>query len=194
MRNRTAYGSGLLVLGLGLVVSAPSTASADPTTGEIDQRVDAALARFKEQVHGSEAYLDDAKGILVIPAAKKAAFIVGGQEGKGALRRGGQTAGYYQMTSGSIGFQAGYQEADFVFVFFTDDAVDRFLKAGELTFGMDFDATLVDQNVGLTVDSLKARGPVAVFGVGKKGLMLDWSLKGTKFTRIDVGRRETPAS
>jgi lipid-binding SYLF domain-containing protein len=73
--------------------------------------------------------------VLVIPDVKKVGFIIAGQWGTGALQVGGRTVDYCTMTAGSAGFQAGYQEADFVFVFFTQDAVAGFAFGREGVMG-----------------------------------------------------------
>ena len=67
-------------------------------------------------------------------------FILGGQGGKGSLRKGAKSIAYYDLSAGTVGLQAGYQKADFVFVFFTDKALNDFAKGSEWTFGMDFNA------------------------------------------------------
>ena len=48
-----------------------------------------------------------ATGILIFPNIVKAGFLIGGQYGEGALRKGGNTVGHYNITSASYGLQAG---------------------------------------------------------------------------------------
>ncbi|MFT3924388.1 MAG: YSC84-related protein [Myxococcales bacterium] len=160
-----------------------STAVADDAD-EIDQSVDEALERFRTQVKGASDYLSAANGVLVIPEVKKMGLVLAGQWGEGALRIGKENTAYYKMNTGSLGFQGGYQEADFVFVFFTDKALDDFRRADKWTVGAESGITIVEKGFGGSVDTLKSQNPVAGFAFGKKGLMAGWSLKGTKFTRF----------
>ena len=63
-----------------------------------------------------------ANGLLVMPSVKKGAFIVGGEYGRGALRIGGKTVGYYSIISGSVGFQIGGQAKDLIIAYMSSDA------------------------------------------------------------------------
>lgn len=157
------------------------------TAEEIDVSVDAALSQFKRDIKGGDEYLEAAKGVLVVPEVTKIGFVLGAQWGEGALRIGDETAGYYKMEAGSFGFQAGYQKADFVFIFFTDEALNKFLDSRGWTAGVDTGVTIVEASVGLSVDTLKDRAGVAGFAVGKEGLMGGWSAKGTKITPFTPG-------
>jgi lipid-binding SYLF domain-containing protein len=151
---------------------------------EIDAGVDAALAGFRKDVNGGAEFLAAAKGVLVMPEVKKAGFVVGAQWGEGALRVGGKSVGYYKMEAGSVGFQAGYQKANFLFLFMTQKALDDFRASKGWTAGVDAGVTVVDASAGFNADTLKAQEPVIAFVVGKEGLMAGWSAKGTKFTKL----------
>lgn len=151
--------------------------------GEIDAKVDASLLRFQQDVPGAEDYLKAAKGVLVLPEVKKAGLVVGGQWGDGALRVGNKTVAYYRMDAGSVGFQAGYQEANFIFLFLTKQALDQFRAGKGWTAGADAGITLVDVGTGMSLDTLKGKDAVIGFVFGKEGLMGGWSLKGAKFSR-----------
>lgn len=152
---------------------------------EIDANVDAALARFHKEVKGADEFLAAAKGVLVVPQVKKAGFVVAGQWGKGALRVGGRTVDYYRMEAGSAGFQAGYQEADFVFLFLTDAALEKFRASKGWTAGAELGITVVDKAASVSADTLRNSKPVMAFVFDKEGLMGGWSAEGTKFTRFE---------
>lgn len=155
------------------------------TAAEIDAKVAAALAQFRKDVKGADSYLSEAKAVLVIPDVKKVGFVVAAQWGTGALRQGGRSIAYYKMDAGSAGFQAGYQSADFVFIFFTQTAVDTFRQSSGWTVGAESGLTFVEAGVGVSADTLKGQGDVAAFSFGQEGLMAGWSAKGTKFTRVE---------
>jgi lipid-binding SYLF domain-containing protein len=151
---------------------------------EIDASVNAALQGFKKDVKGGAEFLAAAKGVLVIPEVKKAGFVVGAQWGEGALQVGGKSVGHYKMEAGSVGFQAGYQKANFFFLFMTQEALDKFRASKGWTAGVDGGVTVVDASAGFDANTLRAEEPVIAFVVGKEGLMAGWSAKGTKFTKI----------
>ena len=183
MRNLMMYSfTSLLLASLMLVVSVPAQAA---TAAEIDARVATALAAFRKDVKGADEYLKEAKGVLVIPDVKKIGFVVAAQWGTGALQVGGRNVDYYKMDAGSAGFQAGYQKADFVFIFFTTEALDKFRNSEGWTVGAEAGLTLVEVGTGVAVDTLKSKNAVAGFAFGKEGLMAGWSAKGTKFSRVE---------
>ena len=154
------------------------------TAADIDAKVATALTQFRKDIANADDFLKEAKGVLVIPDVTKVGFVVAGQWGTGALQIGGRNVDYYKMKAGSAGFQAGYQKANFVFIFFTDDALNKF-RAGEgWTVGAEAGITLVEVGTGMSADTLKSQNAVAGFAFGKEGLMAGWSAKGTKFSRV----------
>jgi lipid-binding SYLF domain-containing protein len=173
----------LTVLALSFFLLPPGVAHAKGEK-EIDASVDTALQGFKRDVKGGDEYLKAAKGVLVMPEVKKAGFVVGAQWGEGALRVAGKSVAYYKMEAGSVGFQAGFQKANFIFIFVTQDALDRFRASKGWTAGVDAGITVVDASTGFSMDTMKAKDPILAFVVGKEGLMAGWSAKGTKFTKL----------
>ena len=168
----------------GLLLLSASAQLHAATAAEIDAKVADALAQFRKEVSGAQGHLDAAKAVLVIPDVKKVGFVIAGQWGTGALQVGGKTVDYYKMTAGSAGFQAGYQEADFVFIFFTQEAVDKFREGEGWTVGGEAGLTLVEVGTAVSADTLKGEAAVAGFSFGREGLMAGWSAKGTKFERV----------
>ncbi|MET0985567.1 MAG: YSC84-related protein [Steroidobacteraceae bacterium] len=173
-----------LLIALALIYLPLGTAQAKKGA-EIDAEVDAALQVFKQKVKGAEEYLKGSKGVLVMPGIKKVGFVVGAQWGEGALRIANKTADYYKMNVGSVGFQAGYQDANFVFLFLTQAALDNFRASGGWGTGVETGITIVDASTpALTLDTLKSKASVVGFAFGQSGLMAGWSAKGSKFTKI----------
>lgn len=155
------------------------------TAREIDSSADAALTEFRRTVKGADEYLAAAKGVLVVPHVKKVGLIAGGQWGEGTLRVGGKTVAYYKMTAASVGFQAGYQEANYLFIFLTGEALQKFRTGKGWDAGIDAGVTVVDESIGASVDTLKAKSSVVAFIFGKEGLMGGYSLKGQKLTQFE---------
>ena len=180
MRKSMMYSfMSLLLVSFSLAFSGVARAE---TAAEIDAKVATSLTKFRKDVKGADEYLKEAKGVLVIPDVKKIGFVVAAQWGTGALQVGGKNVAYYKMQAGSAGFQAGYQKADFLFVFFTEDALKKFRDSKGWEVGAEAGLTFVEVGTGVGVDTLKSQNAVAAFAYGKEGLMAGWSAKGTKFT------------
>lgn len=85
------------------------------------------------------ALLHKAQAIAVIPGFVKAAYVVGGEHGRGviAVRRDDGTwsdPAFISMTGGSVGFQIGIEKADIVLVF-KDRASVETIGKGKFTLG-----------------------------------------------------------
>jgi lipid-binding SYLF domain-containing protein len=155
------------------------------TAAEIDAAADRTLQRFETQVAGGGELLGKAKGALVMPGVIKGAFIIGGQYGEGALRVAGRSVAYYNLASGSIGFSFGAQAKDIVVLFMTDAALNQFRASRGWEVGLDGNIALITIGGGERVDFTKVNDPIIGFVFDPQGLMVDLSLKGAKFTRIE---------
>jgi len=155
------------------------------TAQEINASVNACLDRFYKQVKGGKEMAAKAKGVLVMPNVVKAGLIVGGEYGEGALRVGGKTVSYYNLASGSVGFQIGGEAKDFVILFMTDAALKQFQASKGWEVGLDGNVALVNIGGGERVDFTKMKDPIIAFVFDVKGLMADISLKGAKFTKTN---------
>ncbi|HVO82923.1 MAG TPA: YSC84-related protein [Syntrophobacteria bacterium] len=154
------------------------------TKKEINASVDVALDRFVKDVKGGQEFLNAAKGVLVIPRVVQAGFIVGGKYGDGALRIGGKSVGYYNLTAGSVGLQIGAQQSNVLLCFMDEAALRKFRASKGWQVGVDGSVALVTVGAGGSVDTTKLKEPIVGFVYGQQGLMADISLEGLKFTRI----------
>lgn len=180
-RRSLALAACLLLLGN---LALPGVSHAK-TAQEIDAGVDAALARFDQQVTGGANFLATAEGVLVLPDVVKAAFVIGGQYGEGALRVGGSTNGYYSIAGGSWGASIGIQKKDLIIVFRDRAALQQFKDSSGWQVGVDGAATLVNVGVGADVSTMQINQPIVAFVVGQKGLMFDVSLQGAKISKLN---------
>jgi lipid-binding SYLF domain-containing protein len=151
---------------------------------EILTNTDVALENFKKSINGASEFLAASKGVLVFPKVYKAGFWIGGEYGEGALLIDGKTSDYYSMASGSFGFQFGAQAKTVVLVFLQDAALKSFRESPGWQAGVDGSVTLVDVGVGQSIDSTTFQQPIIGFILDQKGLMVNLSLEGTKFTKI----------
>ena len=154
------------------------------TAKEIDASVNASLERFYKQVKGAKEFTTAAKGMLVLPSVKKAAFVIGGEYGEGALRVGGKSIDYYNMVSGSFGFQIGAEAKDIIIAFMTNEALAQFQKSKGWEAGVDGNLALVEIGAGRRLDTTTIKDPIVAFVFDVKGLMADISLKGAKFNKL----------
>ena len=152
---------------------------------KIDRESDKALDVFRDDVSGSEIFLQQAAGYLVFPRVIKIGIGIGAETGEGVLRVGGQTVDYYRTTSGSIGFQLGAQAKSIVIAFMTKASLKKFRDSSGWKVGIDGSVALIDLGAGKTIDSHNVSDPVVGFIFGSKGLMYNLTLEGTKFSKID---------
>jgi len=155
------------------------------TTKEINTEVDTVLKLFAQQVKGGQKILDSAKGVLIIPNVVKAGVGLGGTYGEGALRVGGKTVAYYNIAGGSAGFEIGAEKKDLILVFMQDEALQHFRKSSDWTAGFDAGVTVIDTGKEKYADTITIKDPVVAFVFDKKGLMVDASIEGVKFSKME---------
>jgi len=176
-----------VIAGLGLILVAAF--ACDDTMAasakEIDIKVDAALARFYDEVGGGEEFAKAAKGILVFPSVLKAGFGVGGEYGEGALRIGGESVDYYSTAAASIGFQLGAQSKTVILIFLQDEALQSFRTSDGWEAGVDGSVALVELGAGGSLDTSNIRDPIVGFVFSNKGLMYNLTLEGSKMTKLN---------
>ena len=148
MYLRIARAAGLAVV-LSSLVS--TTALAALSTAEQKRINDAAgvVTAIRNAENGiPEDLWQKAACVIVIPDMKKAAFIVGGEYGKGVMScrtaEGWSSPVFMELEKGSWGFQAGAQEIDLVLLVTDKDAA----------------AKMLNNKVSLGADASVAAGPV----------------------------------
>jgi len=120
---------------LALTVSSMSAFAADRP--KLDERLSAARAVIDEVESTPdrgipETILAGAHCVVVIPAFKKGAFVVGAQYGQGVATcrtpNGWSSPVFIQLTGGSFGFQIGGQSTDLVLVAMNHNGLEDMLK------------------------------------------------------------------
>ena len=98
--------------------------------------------------------LEDARCVVIVPGMKKAAFVVGGEYGRGfVLCRNGATWGApaaIRIEGGSVGFQIGASATDVVMLVRNDRGMDK-LVGDKFTLGAD--ASIAAGPVGRTANA-----------------------------------------
>ena len=194
MKKMNLRSIGLAVaLGLGSIAmvgctTTPKGAEASGPTARaaIDRDVDATLSRLYSTVPGTRELVQRSAGVLVFPSVVGGSFVVGAEYGKGALREGGTTTGYYSTTAGSIGFQAGGQSKAVIYVFNTGEALQKFKASNGWTAGAD--ATVAVGKIGAngSVDTETVKQAVSSFILTNVGLEAGASVGAAKVTRISL--------
>lgn len=170
----------LLTLVFNMVAPDAEAASAR----KIDKRVQEALTELYAARPAVRSLVQGAHGVLVFPRVYKAGIGIGGEYGEGALRERGRTAGYYNLVTGSVGFQLGGQRRSIVIAFTSAKALQRFKELKGFKVGVDGSVVVADLGTGGVIDSNTAAQPVIAFVFGEKGLMYNATLEGSKITRI----------
>ena len=154
------------------------------TRGEIDARVDQALADLYANVPGSQAVAQQAAGILIMPRVNKGGFIYAGSYGEGALLVGGAKVDYFQLVSASVGLQAGAQRYKHALFFMTPEALAEFRTADGWELGLDAEYALPSSQGAATVTTGTFNKPIYAVIYGQEGIILGASLEGSKYSRI----------
>ncbi|RTZ48155.1 hypothetical protein EKL30_04175 [Candidimonas sp. SYP-B2681] len=185
------FGSALSLGATALLLSGCTTTPTSTTPKgaakqqKIDGDVNITLERLFNTVGGSRELVNKARGVLVFPSVLAAGFIVGGQYGEGALRVHEKTVGYYSTVTGSFGFQIGAQSKAIIFLFMTQEALDKFRASQGWTVGVDASVALIKVGANGMVDFNTATQPVSVFVMTNQGLMANLNLEGTKITKLE---------
>ena len=160
-----------------------------PSTAESRHAVDASYQETLERVYasnpGSRELVAKARGVLVFPRVLSAGLVVGGAYGEGQLREHGHVEGYYRTTTGSVGWQIGAQSRALVFLFMTEDALQRFKASHGWSGGVDASVALLTVGANGAIDANAAQAPTLAFVMTNAGIMAGATLEGTKVTRID---------
>ena len=150
----------------------------------INQGVDTTLATLYSSVPGSKELVAKARGVLVFPRVLEGAFGIGASGGDGALRIGGVTKDYFSTFSVSFGFQAGGQSTALIYLFMTQEALDRFQSGNTWTAGADASVSVVRVGANGTIDTASASNSVLAFALTNSGLFGGVNVNGARISRI----------
>jgi lipid-binding SYLF domain-containing protein len=166
---------------IGMVTSCRSEAA---SAAQINADANATLHSFVEQIGGARELAHKAVGVLIFPSVVKAGFGFGGEYGEGILLIRGRPSGYYNLVSGSFGFQLGVQERSVIIMFMTNEALAGFNSRAGLKVGVDASVAIVTLGAGGSIDTNTITSPVIGFILDPKGLMYNLTLEGSKISRI----------
>jgi lipid-binding SYLF domain-containing protein len=164
----------------------------DPAKEEQERNAAAeTIAKFKEKDPSMERFFDNAWGYTVFPTVGTGALIVGGAHGTGLVYKSvrvslltgdpiwkGKVVGRSKLSQGTVGLQGGGQAYSEI-IFFKDKKAFDSLKDGKLKLARQASAIAVTK--GASADAAYDGG-VAVFTMGKGGLMLQAAIGGQEIT------------
>ena len=163
-----------------LAVALSSLAFAGWDPGKAEQQRKAAeetIAKFKEKDPGINRFFDSAYGYAVFPTIGKGAFVIGVATGSGLVYEQGEIVGKATMAQATVGLQAGGQSYSEIIFFHDKVALDN-LKNNQMKFAGQASAIAVTASASADIDY---EGGVAIFTMGKGGLMLEASIGGQDF-------------
>jgi lipid-binding SYLF domain-containing protein len=182
MLDRRGFTAGLGCLAGAALLAGCSTS--EPQRENLDARAEAAREDLYRQVPAARSLAQHSAGVLIFPSVTQAGLIVGGQYGNGVLYKGGRPAGYYNITGGSFGLQAGAQNFSQAYFFTTPQALETFEKTKGFELGAGVDFAVADVGASGEISSSTLQKPVVVFVWGQQGLMAGVKVEGQKITEL----------
>lgn len=159
-------------------------ASTASSRTSIDAQVDATLSKLYDSVPDSREMVAKSRGVLVFPSVVGGSLGVGAEYGRGALRVGGRTQAYYSTTAGSLGLQAGAHSRAMIYLFNTQEALDKFRNSNGWTAGADASVAAATMGANGRIDTNTMRQPVVGFVLTNVGLEAGVSLQGARIAEV----------
>jgi lipid-binding SYLF domain-containing protein len=142
--KHSGFGRIAVAMFFGAVVSIPCYGVAYARTGDqakdIEEaaKLSAKAAKVFDEVMRvpdkaiPQSLLDKAEAIAVFPGVLKAAFVVGGEGGRGVVSKrtpnGWSAPVFFRAVGGSVGLQIGVSSTDLVLLFMNDEGLSQLLK------------------------------------------------------------------
>jgi SH3 domain-containing YSC84-like protein 1 len=188
-----------LILGAG-VLAAGATLHAAVTPSQATRLAEAAQVVQAIQESIPAAVWNRAQCVAVVPDLKKAAFIVGGEYGRGVVscRAGDRWSApmFLQLAKGSWGFQVGAEDVDVVLLVMNEQGVQSLLQRATLGADVSIAAGPVGRQAQLDTDATLTAEMLAYSHVRGLFAGIDLSggvLRADEDTNAEVyGRRATP--
>jgi len=150
----------------------------DAVASNLEQNAEEAIALFKVTDSSLVGFFDTSYGYAVFPKVGKGGMGLGGAHGKGLVYKDGEIVGQTSLTQFTVGFQLGGQVYQQVIFFENDRAYNDFTGGN---FELSAQASAIAAAAGVAANA-KYRHGVAIFTLGKGGLMYEASVGGQKFS------------
>ncbi|MBC6981251.1 YSC84-related protein [Caulobacter sp. 17J80-11] len=173
----------VLVTG-GAMLALSACASDGGPNPKLQTEAHQALQELESKNPAARAIAGQSRAVLVFPRITRAAFVFGGQGGRGVLFEGGRPAGDYQFTGVTWGFSAGVQAFSYALYFMNDRALASLKDAKGWEFGVGPTVVVVDAGKAAQLSTTTARDDVYAFVWGQQGLMAGVDLQGSKISKV----------
>ena len=159
-------------------VLAPLLSSEATAATKMERRCRDAISLFKKTDSGIGSFFQKAYGYAIYPRVGKGGMGIGAARGKGLVYKGGRKIGRTSLHQLTIGFQLGGQVYQEVIFFESKDSLNDF-KGGNIELSAQ--ASAIAASAGVAATAKYSHG-VAIFTLGKAGLMYEATVGGQKFS------------
>jgi lipid-binding SYLF domain-containing protein len=190
METKRSMNPGRLLMAVAVMLMAIVLSSVCPGSAwaasarEIDNKATKALTTLYRTTPEAKNLAAKAKAVLIFPDIVKGGFIVAGQFGDGALRKGGKTVAYYRSLAASYGFQAGAQSFGYVLFFMDDESLKYLDQSDGWEVGTGPSLVVLDQGFAKSLTTTTLQKGVYAIIFNQKGLMGGVGIQGSKITKI----------
>ena len=178
----TAIAAAALALTVAAVAAAPAAEAR--TAAQITAEGSRTLQLLQAREPASRRFARHARGVLVFPSIYKAGLVFGAESGNGVLFVKGRAVGYYNLSGGSWGLQAGAQKFSYVVFFMNDSALRYLRRSAGFAVGTGPSIVVIDKGGSAEANSTTIAKDAYAFPFNGEGLMADLSLQGTKISPI----------
>ena len=169
----------------GLAVTVVGPAAWADDASEIARQAREALDKLYAEDDTARALGARSRAVLVFPEITKAGFIVGGENGQGVMFVGAKVVGFFQISAGSFGLQAGAQKYGYALFFLNDKAIDYVRSKQGFSIGTGPSVVLVDKGFARSMNTTTLRKDVYAVAFNQRGLMGGLGLQGSKISEIE---------
>ena len=159
-------------------------AHARPSAGQLVAEGRSALDRLYASEPRARFLAKQARAVLVFPSILKGGLIWGGESGDGVLFVDGRPEGFYNISAGSFGLQAGGQQFSSALFFMNNRALDYVHRSAGWAIGSAPNVVVVNTGETLVANTTTLSQDVYVIPFGQKGLMAGIDIHASKITYI----------
>jgi lipid-binding SYLF domain-containing protein len=184
----SAFRSGLawrMLLAAAVALAFTGSAARAANRAELERDSRAALQQLYATSPKAAELGSKARAVLIFPRIVKAGLMIGGQNGPGVLFKNKRPVGYYRISAGSFGFQAGAQTFSYALFFMTQDSLDYLQKSQGWAIGSGPSVVVVDKGAAKTMNTTTIGQAVYAMPFGQHGLMAGMGLEGSKISPIN---------
>jgi len=169
---------------LALMASLPMAGAAQASAASLTADGQASLNKLLAQSTKARLFAKNDVAVLVFPKILKAGFMIGAQTGDGVLLRHGRAIGFYNISAGSFGLQAGGQVFSYALFFMNDKALEYLKSSDGWSVGTGPSIVVIDKGKAMSNDTTTMTQDVYAFPYGAAGLMAGLGIQGSKITHI----------